>query len=368
MADLEITATLDRLTDAIQARLPGVLYDIVRGALWDTIEDFCARSTYWTAVADLPAGGPEITVAPPAGAKIYRILEVYELGAYSVTQPDRITVLDNDTTGRALVALCPATLADTPDFLLSTWFEALYEGTLARLFLEPDKPYSNDKTGAFYADRYEKLITQAGRQSTRFVTDRPTRSADIDRLYMSIRSNLDIDTPQTVIRQMAWNTIEDFYIQSTACREHVYWKMAPGARTIDFNPFDETKLVAWILNWRGLTKGKVEHPSVLRDLAFPVSTQERQGEAWLALKPVNLAAVECCSCGDLWSTWFEYVLSGCLYRLYLQPGRSYSNPKLAEYHYKRYRAGVASARDTSGRGYSAGSPVRGPYFARGRQH
>jgi hypothetical protein len=185
---------------------------------------------------------------------------------------------------------------------------------------------------------------------------------------MAIRSNLDIDTPQTVIRQMAWNTIEDFYIQSLACREHVYWKMAPGVRSIDFNPFDETRIVAWILNYNGLWKGKVEHPSVLRDLSYPVSTGERQGEAWLALKPVNLGAVECCACGDLWSTWFEPVLSGCLYRLYMQPGRTYSNPKLAEYHYRQYRKGVAMARDTSGRGYSAGFPVRGPYFARGRQY
>lgn len=370
MADLEITATLNRLTDAVEARLPGVLHDIVRASLWDTIEDFCARSTYWTEVIDLPfSTNSEITVPAPAGAKIYRILEIYELGAYDITQPTTITLFEGDSTGgRALVALCPLTLDDTPAFILSTWFEALYEGTLSRLYLEPDKPYTNEKAGAFYVDRYEKFVTQAGRQAGRFVTDTPTRSADIERLYMAIRQYLDIDAPQTVVRQAAWDTIENFYIDGLACREHVYWRMGPCVQTIDFDPFSATMRVAWILDYRGLYRGKVEHPSVLRDLAHPTSTQERCGEAWLALKPVNLDAVECGGCGDLWSSWYEYVLAGSLYRLLLPPNRPYSNPKLAEYYYKRFRKGVAMARDVSARGYSAGVPTGFPYYARGSQH
>lgn len=187
-----------------------------------------------------------------------------------------------------------------------------------------------------------------------------------ERIYDNVQMQVPA-VPLSAIKLTLWNTIEDFYIQSTVCREHVYWKMAAEVQTIDFNPYDESKIVAWVLNYSGLTNGKVEHPSVLRDLTYPVPDTERKGEAWLALKPVNFDAVQCHACGDLWSSWFETILSGTLYRLYGQPAKPYSSPTLAQLHAGLYRRGVAMARDTAKRGFSAGSAVRAPYFAWGRR-
>lgn len=160
----------------------------------------------------------------------------------------------------------------------------------------------------------------------------------------------------------AWNTIENFYIQSTARREHLYWKMAAGVLTIDFNPYDADWLVAWILDYTGLTNGKVEMPSVLRDLTSPTPTVERNGEVWVALKPVSFDAnFE----PALWSQWFETILAGTLFRLYSQPAKPYSSPPLATFHGKEYRKGVAVARGTAQRGFTNAPSWRFPYYAGG---
>jgi hypothetical protein len=168
-----------------------------------------------------------------------------------------------------------------------------------------------------------------------------------------------------MVKLAAWNTIEEFYIQSTFCREHLFWKMAGGVQTIDFNPFSATELVAWVLSYKGLSRGKIEPPGVLRDLTFPASTEEREGEAWLALKPVSFDAVNCGCSQELWSSWFEPVLDGTLGRLYSQPAKPYSSPQLAQYHMRRYRAGIARARDVANRGFTNGVAWRFPYFAGG---
>lgn len=186
----------------------------------------------------------------------------------------------------------------------------------------------------------------------------------VERVY----DNVQVQVPSVMlsaVKLALWNTIEDFYIQSTMCREHVFWKMAAGVQTIDFNPFDESRTVAWVLDFSGVGKGKIEPPAVLRDLTFPVPEIERGGEAWLALKPVSFDAVACHACGDLWSSWFETILAGTLYRLYSQPAKPYSSPLLAQVNSSIYRRGIASARDTARRGFTAGRPVGFPYFARG---
>lgn len=170
------------------------------------------------------------------------------------------------------------------------------------------------------------------------------------------------------IKLALWNTIEDFYQQSTARQEHVFWKMAAGVQTIDFNPFDATWLVAWVLHFNGLSSAKIEPPGLLRDLTFPVPETERSGEAWLALKPVSFDAVIACGAPELWSMWFETILSGTLYRLYGQPAKPYSSPQLAQFHGRAYRSGVAQARDIARRGFSdGGGNWRFPYFAGGRR-
>jgi hypothetical protein len=189
----------------------------------------------------------------------------------------------------------------------------------------------------------------------------------VERLYDNVQAQVPA-IGLAAVKLALWNTIEDFYIQSTLAREHVYWKMAGSIQSVNFNPFDGYRSVVWVLGYTGLYNAKVEYPSVLRDLTRPIPGGDRSGEAWLVLKPVSFEAVQACNqFPELWSTWFETILAGTLYRLYVQPAKPFSNAQLAQFHGKMYRRGVSQARDVARRDNSTGRPTRFPYYARGRQ-
>ncbi len=184
----------------------------------------------------------------------------------------------------------------------------------------------------------------------------------MNRLYDNIQALVPgISLP--VLQMEAWNTIEDFYIRSTARRAEIEFQMAIGVNQIDLNPYDETWLVAWVLSVHGIHHPKIIPPATIIDRFNP--TALRQGRALLALKPVsfNTALPE-----DLFSNWFEFILAGTLSRLHSQIAKPYSNPQAAAAYGKRFNHGINRARDTANRGYSEGpSRWHFPYFSRGRE-
>lgn len=54
--------------------------------------------------------------------------------------------------------------------------------------------------------------------------------------------------------------------------------------------------------------------------------------------------------------YYEAIVDGALGKLLAQPAKPYSNPTLAQYHLKRFRAAIAQARATGKSGMQAGSP------------
>lgn len=185
---------------------------------------------------------------------------------------------------------------------------------------------------------------------------------NLNRLYDNVQAEVP-GVLLAVIKMQAWNTIEDFYIQSTYRREIVAWQMGVGVQSIDFNPYDETWLVSWVLHMGGLHRFKIHLPARVDDLENPTSI--RHGEALLALKPVSFNVT---FPTDLFQQWFQVILDGVLGRLYAMPAKPYSSPQLADFHSKRYRAGVVRARTTAQAGYTEGAGRWGfPYFARGRR-
>lgn len=186
---------------------------------------------------------------------------------------------------------------------------------------------------------------------------------NLNRLYDNVQAV--VPAVQFPIVQMeAWNTIEDFFIQSTSERRTIYWQMAPGVSELDFNPYDSTWLVAWVLSFDGLPYGEIIMPGKLVDRE-PTLTSLRQGRALLALKPVsfsvNFSPV-------LLSNWFQVLLDGTLSRLYAQPAKPYSSPQMAIEYGRKYRAGVAKARAVADAQNTDGpGRWRFSYFANGRR-
>ena len=47
------------------------------------------------------------------------------------------------------------------------------------------------------------------------------------------------------------------------------------------------------------------------------------------------------------TTWYEPIFDGCVGKLYSMPKKPWSNPQLAMYHLRRFRNGMAAARDAT---------------------
>lgn len=61
---------------------------------------------------------------------------------------------------------------------------------------------------------------------------------------------------------------------------------------------------------------------------------------------------------------FDKILDGATGRLFSQPGKPYTNPKMAQYHLRRFRNGMAQARDMAQRQFTtAGHDFRFPRWA-----
>lgn len=200
----------------------------------------------------------------------------------------------------------------------------------------------------------------------------PTPSSDLstflgsdpglERLYDNVQAVLPVVNLE-VIKMMTWNTIEAFYVESTARRENVYWQMGVGVQQIDFNPFDETWLVAWVLQVNGLYRFKIELPGTVIDLNSPTSL--RCGDALLALKPVAFSAN---LSQDLFVQWFETILAGILFRLYSLPMKPYSSPQSAAYYGREWRKGIARAHGIAAKQFTnGGGRWNYPLFAAGRR-
>lgn len=185
---------------------------------------------------------------------------------------------------------------------------------------------------------------------------------NLNRLYDNIQAQVPAVT-LSLIKLAAWNTIEEFYLRSTSRRELVNWQMAVGVQQIDFNPFDETWLVAWILQFEGLSDFTITMPGLVTDRNQP--TALRTGQALLALKPVNFSVI---FPPELFSTWFETILDGTLARLYAMPAKPWSSPQLATFHGKRYSGGSAAARAQAQNGFTqGGGRWNFPTYANGRR-
>lgn len=187
-------------------------------------------------------------------------------------------------------------------------------------------------------------------------------SPGLNRIYDNVQAQVPA-VILSLVKLEAWNTIEDFYIQSTFRRELVSWQMGIGVQAVDFNPYDENWLVAWVLQVQGLHRYKIDVPGRMTDLENPSGV--RNGDALLALKPVSYSAA---LPDDLFQQWFECILDGVLHRLYRMPAKPYSSPQLAAWHGARYRMGCTRARAIAQAGYTNGAGRWNfPYFASGRR-
>lgn len=196
--------------------------------------------------------------------------------------------------------------------------------------------------------------------------DRDRYDPGLNRLYDTIQSRLGGIT-LAMIELELHSIVEEFCIRSTYFRELVYWQMQIGVSRVLLSPFSAYMVTVWVIWQHGLSRFYVDTPATLVDMQPPVAS--RTGEAWIVLRPRNFEAIKYGAVHELFTTWFEVILDGVLFRLYQMPNKPWASPQLAAYHGTRFRAGINRARDIAERLHTNEQSPRSlfPYFAHGRR-
>lgn len=199
----------------------------------------------------------------------------------------------------------------------------------------------------------------------------PTPSSDLDsflgeqpaaeRVYDNVQASLPGVTVAP-IKMALWNTIEEFALQSTMFRKTLDWTMGVNTQSIEFNPIDADTLTCMILEQTGLYRFRFDAPATLVDLDAPANI--RAGKVVVATKPSSFAAT---MPADLFSSWFEAMLDGTLYRLYGQPAKPWTSTALAQFHGRRYRSAIGRGRALAQASHGPSATWHYPYFASGRR-
>lgn len=158
----------ERIYDNVQLVVPAVTLNLIKVALWNTVEEFSLRSLYfrdlvgWT----MPIGTSKMNFNPySAGFSVCWLLGQDGLIAWRVQPPALLIDLRPPVaarTGTALLALKPVSFETVlPAETWTNWFETLLDGTLFRLYGQPSKPWSNTQLAQYHGTRFRQGMNRA---------------------------------------------------------------------------------------------------------------------------------------------------------------------------------------------------------------
>lgn len=166
---------LDRIYDAIEAVVPGVNHAVVQMAVWDALDEFCSKSTFWRATVQwtMQPSIQAVNLNPVSGNALVRyILAVRGLARWRAEPPATIVDLipnDEARSGQARVALRPSRLsANLPSSLVDDWQQGIRDGTLAALYGQPAKSYSSGTLAQYHRKQFLAAIREARSQTARY--------------------------------------------------------------------------------------------------------------------------------------------------------------------------------------------------------
>jgi len=196
-----------------------------------------------------------------------------------------------------------------------------------------------------------------------------TTNTDIERIMNSVRVHLP-GVLDDLLRLELFNVLDEFFRSTNVWREEITQRVTPGEREYELD-LESSATIVRLLDVRSSTGTYIpatleepdvlllrDEPSVAEDLtvtvALTVRTLTSEGypiaPAWILKKHRD--------------TFFE----GLLGRMMAQPAKPYSSEKLAIFHTRRFRNGMAAARVEGARKNLYGGQVwRFPQsFATGR--
>lgn len=176
------TYDVNRLMNNARISLPGALDGAIQLELFNVLNDFFQDTNIWQesltfGISSANAFGTTIEISPNAGT-INRLLYVIDsnkiIKRMSMPQPGHLQVIEltnNSETWTARVAITvsdpvPSTgtmayLPICPGWILEKYSNGVLSGVLARMLLQPSKPYTNTKLAAVHGSLYRKTVSNA---------------------------------------------------------------------------------------------------------------------------------------------------------------------------------------------------------------
>ena len=180
--------SLDPITNEVQSELPGLAPDHLCAVCLSSVNRFLENARVWRYDTTPELTGAVVNFVAPTGATVigYRDLKWTEgvnhgRTTFKTNQPDEITldpIPDTFTVGDLEVTLLLKVAEgrdEIPDFILNTHKEVMRSTTMARLMLEPSKPYSNPELGLLYAQESQRRTSEARDMAERMYGNNESR-------------------------------------------------------------------------------------------------------------------------------------------------------------------------------------------------
>jgi hypothetical protein len=171
-------ANSDRLMNNLRVQLPGALDAAIQLELFNTVDEMCRTAIVWQDTLDvtLLLGQATYDIAPD-DTEIVTLYSVehatldtsdvlFDDASHTLSLSAVPTSADVTTPLFLDVALTPSTeVADPNDYLPARLWtvhhQALLDGVLSRMLMQPAKPYSNVTLGTYHAKRFRKFLALA---------------------------------------------------------------------------------------------------------------------------------------------------------------------------------------------------------------
>lgn len=167
---------VNRLMQNARINAPAAIDQAILNELFQASRDFFRDSLAWQRDITFtinPTLSPQNYVLTPTSGLIFRLMKVLNASqrAQQCAMPTlgTVFVVNPPSTAEvwtATVALIPVTVQgdlapDMPDDLFGRWSSELTDGTLARLYAQPSKPYSNKDLAGMRASYFKSGVINA---------------------------------------------------------------------------------------------------------------------------------------------------------------------------------------------------------------
>jgi len=193
--------------------------------------------------------------------------------------------------------------------------------------------------------------------------------ASLDGWMDTLRTRLP-GADDNVINLELRNAIREFCTQSGAFLKRVELALKQDKNEYNLNPQPEGN-VLWVhqiysakgfeyvlvdderLARVGMNRAYCPSPGTIQISPTPDADADKKDGlvVWVGMVP-NFNIVNLTVPDEFETAWFDHILDGALFRMHSQHKRPWTNPLSAQYHAKRFRNGMAQARDVTRRRFS----------------